>query len=411
MLSTAPLRREIQEALPDRPFSVQLWDGTSVPPTRPGGPTFHLRSPLALAHALRAPGQLGLGRAYVSGAIDVDDIDLTLGLLDDFAPAPIAGVRRARLVTAAVRAGALLQVPRTPAAELRPHGKRHTIARDRRATRHHYDISNDFFALFLGESLTYSCAIFSRGATTLDQAQFAKRELICTKLGLESGHRVLDIGCGWGSFAIHAAQEHGAHVTGITLSEPQAQGARERAEAAGVGDLVDIRVADYREFSGERFDAISSIGMIEHVGDVQIDEYARCVAALLEPGGQLLNHGIARLRHSGTTPGPFSERYVFPDGDPLPLSRVLRALELAGFATQHVEGFADDYAETLRHWERSLDAHAAAAEALVGSERLRVWRVYLRAARRGFENGFTSIYQVRAGLVGAALPGSTISGA
>jgi cyclopropane-fatty-acyl-phospholipid synthase len=197
---------------------------------------------------------------------------------------------------------------------------------------------------------------------------------------------------------VHAAREHGVHVTGITLSEPQMRCALERAAAAGVGDLVDIHVTDYRELRGERFDAIASLGMIEHVGDERIDEYARRLAALLEPGGTLLNHGIARLRHTASTPGPFSERYVFPDGDPLPLSRVLRALELAGFVTEHVEAFADDNAETLRHWARRLDEHAAQAERLVGAERLRVWRVYLRAARRGFENGFTSIYQVRARL-------------
>lgn len=398
MSTTAPLRAEIGSALPDRPFTIELWDGTSVPATRAGGPAFRLRSPLALAHALRAPGQLGLGRAYVSGALEVDDIDLTLGLLDDFRAPPIDTRRRLRLTAAAIRAGALARVPRTPAAELRPTGARHTLARDRRAVRHHYDLSNDFFALFLGESMTYSCAVFSRGARTLEEAQVAKRELICAKLGLRAGMRVLDVGCGWGSFAVHAAREHGAHVTGITLSEPQARGALERAGAAGVGDLVDIRVADYRELQGERFDAIASIGMIEHVGDERIDEYGRRMAGLLEPGGMLLNHGIARLRHTDSTPGPFSERYVFPDGDPLPLSRVLRALELAGLVTEHVEGFADDYAETLRHWARSLDEHAAEAERLVGAERLRVWRVYLRAARRGFENGFTSVYQVRAGL-------------
>jgi cyclopropane-fatty-acyl-phospholipid synthase len=213
--------------------------------------------------------------------------------------------------------------------------------------------------------------------------------------------RMLDIGCGWGSLAIHAARVHGASVWGITLSEPQAELARERARDAGVENLVEIRVMDYRDLTGGRdgrFDAIASIGMVEHVGAERIDVYAERLASLLGPGGRLLNHGIARLRHSDPEAGPFSERYVFPDADPLHLSRVQLALERAGFATEHVEGFAADYAETLRHWARRLDDNLDRAIELAGPERVRVWRLYLRAARNGFESGFTSIYQVRAKL-------------
>jgi cyclopropane-fatty-acyl-phospholipid synthase len=294
-----------------------------------------------------------------------------------------------------VRAGALRTLPRAPAAELRPRGRRHSVERDRRSVRHHYDVSNDFFKLFLGEEMTYSCAIFSRGAKTLEEAQEAKLELVCTKLGLKPGMRVLDVGCGWGSFAVHAAREHGAHVTGITLSEPQAVGARERAAAAGVGDHVDILVADYRELRAEPFDAIASIGMVEHVGNVNIDRYFAQLAALLRPGGTLLNHGIARLRHTDAEAGAFSERFVFPDAAPLHLSRIQTAVERAGLITDHVEGFAADYAETLRHWARRLDERHEEAVRLAGAERVRVWRLYLRAARRGFETGFTSVYQVR----------------
>ena len=319
-----------------------------------------------------------------------------LALLDGYSPPPIDARAKGRLAAAAVRAGALKQLPKPPAVELRPQGKRHSIARDRRAVTHHYDVSNDFFALFLGESMTYSCAVWSRGAQTLEEAQETKLELVCAKLGLQAGERLLDVGCGWGSFAVHAAKNHGVHVTGITLSEPQAVGARQRAQDAGVGDRVDIRVMDYRDLRGERFDAIASIGMVEHVGDVNIDAYAQTLANLLEPGGRLLNHGIARLRHGEPEAGPFSERYVFPDAAPLHLSRVQFALERAGFETQHVEGFRDDYARTLREWTRRLEANHAEALRLAGPERMRVWQVYLRAARRGFETGFTSIYQVRA---------------
>ena len=230
--------------------------------------------------------------------------------------------------------------PRPPRAELRPRGHRRSRERDARSVRHHYDLSAGVLrASSSTRASTYSCAVFSRGAESLAEAQEAKLEMVCTKLGLREGERVLDIGCGWGSFALHAATRHGARVVGITLSPPQAARARERAAAAGVGDRVEIRVADYRELGGERFDAIASIGMVEHVGAERIDLYAERLAALLEPGGRLLNHGIARLRHTDPEAGPFSERYVFPDADPLHLSRVLVALERAGFETRHVEGF------------------------------------------------------------------------
>lgn len=389
---TAPLRREIERRLPARPFRIEFWDGSTVEPSTGDGPVFQVRSPRAVAHALRAPGQLGLGRAYVSGELEIDDLDRVIPLLDGWKPPPLDRAARARLMLAAAAACGLTRPPAPPAAELRLRGGRHSRARDARAVRHHYDLSNDFFALFLDASMTYSCAVFSRGAETLEDAQAEKLELVCSKLGLRGGERVLDVGCGWGSFPIHAATRHGASVVGITLSEPQAELARRRVREAGVEDRVEVRVQDYRELAGERFDAIASIGMVEHVGEERIDVYAERLASLLSPGGRLLNHGIARLR-TDRPPGPFTQRYVFPDGEPLPLSRVLLALERAGFVTEHVEGFASDYAETLRHWARRLDQRRDDAVRLAGPERVRVWRLYLRAARNGFESGFTSIYQ------------------
>ncbi|HEU4974441.1 MAG TPA: cyclopropane-fatty-acyl-phospholipid synthase family protein [Baekduia sp.] len=391
------LREELHRALPDRPFAVDFWDGSRLAPTNgDAGPTLTVRSPQALAHALRAPGQLGIGRAYVAGALDVDDIDKAIHMLDTWQPPALDAKAKARLAVAAVRAAGLVPPPRPPAAELRPQGRRHSILRDRRAVRHHYDVSNDYFALFLDESMTYSCAIFSRGATTLEEAQWTKRELVCTKLNLRPGERVLDIGCGWGAFAIHAAKEHGVHVTGVTLSEPQAQLGRQRAEEAGVGDRVDIRVMDWRELQAEPFDAIASIGMVEHVGSGNIDAYAGRVHDLLKPGGRLLNHGIARLRHGDPEAGPFSERYVFPDAAPLHLSRISFALEGAGLEVTHAEGFRMDYAETLTHWAERFDANLDEAIRLGGEERVRVFRLYLRVARRGFETGFLSVFQVLA---------------
>ncbi|HEY2054528.1 MAG TPA: cyclopropane-fatty-acyl-phospholipid synthase family protein [Solirubrobacterales bacterium] len=396
--TTAPLRREIAARIPDRPFTVVFWDGTELPATAGNGdgPTFRVRSPRAAAHALRAPGQLGLGRAYVSGELEIDDIDAVIALLDGWQPPSLDGGDKRALLLGAVRAAGITTPPPRPDAELVPSGRRHSKERDARAVRHHYDVSNEFFALFLDESMTYSCANFSRsGAKTLEEAQEAKLDMVATKLAIQPGERVLDVGCGWGSFSIRAAKDYGANVVGITLSKPQADEARRRAKAAGVGDKTDFRVMDYRDLLGERFDAISSIGMAEHVGAVQIDEYARTLAALLEPGGRLLNHAIARLRHTDAEAGAFSERYVFPDAAPLHLSRVLLALERAGFEIHHVEDFRLDYAETLRHWAERLDANLERATQLAGPERIRVWRLYLRAARNGFEKGFTSIYQAR----------------
>jgi cyclopropane-fatty-acyl-phospholipid synthase len=395
--NTAPLRREIEARLPERPFTVEFWDGTTLPSTSGDGPTFSVNSPRAAAHVLRAPGQLGLGRAYVSGELEVDDIDAVIELLDGWQPPSLDGADKRALLLGAVRAAGLTKPPPRPVSELRPSGKRRSKERDARAVRHHYDVSNEFFELFLGETMVYSCAIFSRGATTLKEAQEEKLEMVARKLELKEGDRVLDVGCGWGGFPLWAATKHGATVVGITLSPPQAEKARQRAEEAGVADRVDVRVMDYRDLasSGERFDAIASIGMVEHVGSANIDVYAQTLAGLLEPGGRLLNHGITRLRHSDGEAGPFSERYVFPDAAPLHISRNLLALERAGFVTRHLEEFGADYAETLKHWAQNLDDNLEEATRLAGPERIRVWRLYLRAARNGFLSGFTSIYQAR----------------
>jgi cyclopropane-fatty-acyl-phospholipid synthase len=394
--STAPLRAQLERTLPERPFSVELWDGTRIAATNGAGPTFRVRSPKAVAHALRAPGQLGLGRAYVSGEIEVDDLDAVLALLGSWQPPPVDRPARARLALAAARASGLQLPPRVPASELKPRGRRHSSERDARAVRHHYDLPVEFFALFLDDSMTYSCGLFSRGATTLEEAQEAKLELVCKKLGLRPGERVLDVGCGWGSFPIHAAARHDVEVLGITLSAPQAERARQRVAELGLSERVEIRVADYRELDERPFDAIASIGMVEHVGANKIDLYADRLAALLRPGGRLLNHGIARLRHGEPEAGPFSERYVFPDAAPLHLSRILSAVERAGLETRHLEGLREDYATTLSHWIARFDERLDDAVRLAGPERARVWRLYLRAARNGFRTGFTSVYQVLA---------------
>jgi cyclopropane-fatty-acyl-phospholipid synthase len=395
--NTARLREEIAAALPQRPFALRFWDGTGVDATEPDAPTFEFRSPQALAHVVRAPGELGLGRAYVLGLIEVDDIDKALRIVDTFeAPSRSPG-QIVKLSVAVLRASGLVRPPRPPASELRLRGERHTIGRDRSAVRYHYDAGNEFFALFLDPSMTYSCAYFKGGAQTLEEAQRAKLDLVCKKLALKDGERVLDVGCGWGSFAIHAAKHYGVEVLGVTLSERQVELGRQRAAEAGVADRVELRVADYRELAGQQFDAISSIGMVEHVGEERIDLYMATLNGLLRPGGRLLNHGIAKLMDFDTKDeGGFSERFVFPDGVPLPLSRIELALERTGLVTAHVEGLPEDYAETLRYWIASFEERYDEAIRVAGVERARVWRVYLRAARQGFLTGWASVYQVLA---------------
>ena len=240
---TAPLRRALTTSLPRRPFGVRFWDGTEVTATEPGAPTLTLRTPQALAHALRAPGELGLGRAYVAGMIDVDDLDGALLMVDEFEPPDLSLGQKVSLAVAVIRACGLVLPPPVPTAELRLRGQRHTISRDRRAVRHHYDVGNDFFALFLDRSMTYSCAYFAGGAETLEEAQEAKVDLVCKKLDLREGERVLDVGCGWGSFVIHAAGRYGVRAVGITLAERQAELARERVHHQ-LRRLPGLRPAD-----------------------------------------------------------------------------------------------------------------------------------------------------------------------
>ena len=352
-MSTAPLREALAEALPERPFRVELWDGSELPSTSGDGPVFSVRSPVALGHMLRAPGQLGLGRAYVAGALDVDDVDKVLALLDGYSPPPVDARAKA---PARRRRGARRRAQAAAADRRRsscgPQGRRHSIARDKRAVTHHYDVSNDFFELFLGDSMTYSCAVWSRGAETLEEAQETKLELVCTKLGLQEGERVLDVGCGWGSFAVHAAKRHGVHVTGITLSEPQAERARQRARDAGVDDRVEIRVMDYRELRGERFDAIASIGMVEHVGDVNIDAYAQTLADLLA-----VRRPAAQPRHRAAAPRRAGGRPVLRA---LRVPRRRAAAPVARAVRARARGLRD---AARRGLPRGLRAHAARVDA------------------------------------------------
>ena len=236
--NTAPLRREIETRLPERPFTIEFWDGSKVPSTSGDGPTFSVRSPRAIAHALRAPGQLGLGRAYVSGELEVDDIEQVIQVLDGWQPPSLDGADQRALMLAAVRAMGIVKPPPRPEAELRPSGKRHSKERDARAVRHHYDVSNEFFELFLGPTMVYSCAIWRDGEMkTLEEAQEEKLDTVARKLEIKEGERVLDVGCGWGGFPLWAATKYGADVVGITLSprrpKRRASGPRRPASPTG----------------------------------------------------------------------------------------------------------------------------------------------------------------------------------
>lgn len=392
---------------PRPPLLVELWDGSRFGQLNGVG-TIVVRSPAALRRILWAPGELGLARAHVTGDLDVEgDLIELLAALRDVAPDDLGPRLLPTALRAARRVGVLGPPPPPPPEEARVRGVRHSKRRDEQAVRHHYDVGNEFYEIVLGEALTYSCAYYDRPDRTLAQAQAAKHELICRKLGLPGrpGARLLDVGCGWGSMAIHAARHHGASVVGITISPEQAARATERVAAAGLGDRVEIRLQDYRDLSGEPFDAISSIGMFEHVGRRRMGAYFTTLRALLRPGGRLLNHAISSVEGSRLAGSSFTGRYVFPDGELLDVGHVVLAMEAAGFEVRDVEALREHYARTLRAWVANLDAGWARAVELVGEARCRVWRLYMAGSAVGFEDGGIGLHQVL-GVVPAA-DGST----
>jgi cyclopropane-fatty-acyl-phospholipid synthase len=386
------------------PVTLTFWDGSTLPAPDRRAPAVTVRRPDAIAHVLHEPSQLGLARAWVSGALDVDgDLDAVLALRRRFDDAALSAGDRARLARAAARLAGpgVLRRPPLPAAEARPRGRRRSLARDRSSVRHHYDISNRFYELLLGPSMVYSCAYFADPDEPLEVAQERKLELICRKLRLRPGERLLDIGCGWGSLLLHAAARHGVSAVGVTLSEAQARYARERARRAGLAHRVDVRVADYREIGEGPFDKVASVGMYEHVGRGELDRYATRVQALLRPGGLFLNHGIARLHSDPPAGDTFISRYVFPDGELHPVTDVMAAMQGAGLEVRDVESLREHYPLTLRRWAANLEAHRDEAIVEVGEERERVWRLYMPASALAFEDGDITVYHVLAARAGA----------
>jgi cyclopropane-fatty-acyl-phospholipid synthase len=303
------------------------------------------------------------------------------------------------LAKAALRLGIIGLPPKAPAEEAKlARGPRHDKRRDAAAIGHHYDVGNDFYRLVLGESMTYSCGYWAESGEDLTAAQYAKCDLVARKLGLTPGMRVLDVGCGWGSFAIHAASNYGVHVVGVTLSHEQADYASKRVVAEGVAEQVQIRVQDYRDVDDGPFDAISSIGMAEHVGVAMLPTYAAQLHALLRPRGRLLNHAISRRpgEHGGFSKTSFIDRYVFPDGELEPMATMIEALEGAGFEVRDVESLREHYALTLRAWVANLEGNWGDAVALSSAGRARVWRLFMAGSALGFTANRLGLNQILA---------------
>jgi cyclopropane-fatty-acyl-phospholipid synthase len=379
------------------PVAFEAYDGSRCGPMDAAA-TIVLRSPTALQRILTAPGELGFGRAYVAGDLDVEGSIWAALSLRELLPSlklePKQLLAMARLLGAAG-----VRRPTPPPEEARLHGRRHSKSRDAAAIAHHYDVSNEFYALVLGSTMTYSCAVWADPSITLDEAQEAKYELICRKLDLQPGMRLLDIGCGWGGMAMHAARHHGVTAVGVTLSRRQAELAEKRVAEAGLGNVVEIRLQDYRDVHDGPYDAISSIGMFEHVGLSQVKEYFDCVYSVLRPQGRFMNHAIGRPPGFKRTPlsrRGFIDRYVFPDGELHEVGTIVSAIQEAGFEVRHLESLREHYALTLRAWVANLEANWDEAVAQAGLARARIWRLYMAGSAVNFEAGHTQIHQILA---------------
>ncbi len=379
------------------PIGVRAYDGSSLGPPDPPA-TLVIESPLAFRRMLTSPGELGLGRAYVAGDLDVEgDIYSVLVALRARLPKLRLGPRQWADVARLAGTAGLRPTP-SPPEEARLQGRRHSKARDAAAIAHHYDVSNAFYRVVLGSSMTYSCAVWSDPEMSLEDAQAAKHELVCRKLGLAPGMRLLDVGCGWGGMGIHAARHHGVTAVGVTLSRRQHEWASKAVADAGLGHAVEVRLQDYRDVRDGPYDAISSIGMFEHVGRAKLETYFRGLHRLLRPQGRLLNHGISRPRagRSRLARRSFVDRYVFPDGELHEVGTVVSTIQGTGFEVRHLESLREHYPLTLRAWVRNLEAGWDGAVEEAGSARARIWRLYMAASAINFEAGRTQVHQVLA---------------
>lgn len=396
----------LERVLPaERSFAVRLWDGTTVPP--PSGPVADPPATIVLTHEgalpsmLQLPVDVSVGEAYLRGDVDVEgDLESAFEFLDHaelaLSPSDWMGIaadaaKLRRHLAGSRGAGPVARV----AARMR--GRMHSRDRDRQAITHHYDVSNAFYALCLDARMVYSCGYFPTPHASLDEAQEAKLELICRKLRLKPGERLLDIGCGWGALPLYAAERFGVEAHGITLSEKQLELARARAADAGLADRVTYELRDYRDLDGT-FDKIASVGMAEHVGREKLPVYFGEAFAHLRPGGLMLNHAISRgpvgaAVDERVISGEFMRRYVFPDGEILPLWQSLEAAEGAGFEVRDVEDLREHYAATLRAWVANLERRWSDAVEEAGRDRTRLWRLYMAGSAHRFAAGHLAIHQ------------------
>lgn len=396
-----------------RHFGIRLWDGTELPAK--GRPLFHLvlNHPGTLRRMFTPPVELSLGEAFMQNDFDIEgDIFSAFPVMESiatrsFSTGEIVSVGLGLFGLPA--SSAALSVLKGPArsggrgpAQLR--GKVHSRERDRAAIQYHYDVGNDFYALWLDRNLQYSCGYFPTGAENLDTAQECKMEHICRKLRLQRDERLLDIGCGWGGLARYAAKNYDVTVLGVTLSRNQKAYADEAIARAGLQDRVAVELKDYRDLGDESFDRIVSVGMFEHVGRSHLPEYFVQVYRLLKPGGLFLNHGISRrvgtkeekrgfVQKSIFGRGAFLQKYIFPDGELTPVSEVNVIAEKAGFEVRDVENLREHYALTLRHWVKRLTARREEAVKISDKVTYRTWRLYMSASVYGFESGNINVNQ------------------
>jgi cyclopropane-fatty-acyl-phospholipid synthase len=378
-----------------REFAVEFWDGSRWEPD-PGKFcrfTWQIKTPGALRAMVRSDRQVALSEGYIHDEYDISgDILAVFPVAEYLAEKHFSTAEKLRL------GSLLLRLPgHSNAADpaSRVHGRVHSKKRDQRAVSFHYDLSNDFYKLWLDQKLVYSCAYFTNREDSLEEAQVRKLDYICRKLRLMPGERLLDIGCGWGGLIMHAAQRYQVRAVGITLSEQQKALAEERLKEAGLSGRCEVRLLDYRDAAqlGE-FDKLVSVGMIEHVGESRQAEYFRCAYQMLKPGGVFLNHGIARAGSRAKPSEPtFTDVYVFPDADLIPISTTLRNAEEAGFEIRDVENLREHYYLTLCQWLRRLEGHAERVRELVGELKYRIWRLYLAGSAHYFQSGKLGLYQ------------------
>jgi cyclopropane-fatty-acyl-phospholipid synthase len=381
----------------DLPVRLRAWDGSEAGPR--DAPVLVIRNRRALRRLLWAPGELGLARAYVTGDIDAEG-DIADGFRRAWR-APRTEPHKAKALLAAARLGALGPPPKPPDSEARLEGGLHTRRRDRAAIAHHYDLSNDFYRLLLDDHMAYSSAYYTEPEQSLYDAQTAKLDLICRKLQLKPGMRLLDVGCGWGSLILYAAEHYGVHATGITLSAQQRAFIAGRVDERGLAANVEVRLQDYREF-GERpeaagtFDAVSSVEMGEHVGEQQYPTYAAIMFGALRPTGRLLLQQMSRRIDAAPGGGAFIERYIAPDMHMRPLWQTLRYLQNEGFEVLGVEAMREHYVRTVEHWIETFEDNYDRFVAMQDEEVARVWRLYLIGGGLAFEEGRMGVDQVLA---------------